>query len=593
MKKMFKRSVSLCLTLMMLLTIMCTAFSATALSTSIVDTSKTGSLTITKYEMADISKAVSGSTGEQSDIDKLPADATPLAGVEFTLYKIADLDEYFTPAGVELPTVEEAEAYIKANPTTATYNKVTGTDGVAKFTGLPLAIYYVKETDAPAQVTKMSAPFVLSVPMTNAEGNGWLYDIYCYPKNQTAYSDITMKKVDSATNQALPNAKFTLYSSEDNATYTEYMADLTTNASGEVVLSNLPSNKYYRFIETQTSDASYILDKTAYYDFFVDGTGDVIRNGAVVEDKKIVIGNEKPEIHKYVLDGEKGTKGIDNTASYGDTVYWEIDTTIPTVVEKMDTYTIVDTMSTGHKYLSAEIMVDNKIKLTEGTDYEVSQKNLTVTFTINPASLADGEVVNLYLNTELTTEAPLAQDIPNTSKLIYTNDIDTDSTYEIQSETPNVHTGGYSFYKIDTLDGRLEGATFAIYASEEDAKNDTNRIDTQTSNADGLVEFKGLAYGGFSADEDTKAVNGTLNGSTDYWIVEIDAPEGYILFQDTFKVTVNANSHDPNHTDEIINTPKFETPQTGGTASMVPILGSVLLMVGLVLFVAARKKTAK
>lgn len=592
MKKMFKRSLSLCLTLMLLLVIMSTAFTANALSTSLVDKTKTGSLTITKYEMADISQAVSGSTGQQSDIDKLPADATPLAGVEFTLYKIADLDEYFTTAGVSLPTVEEAEAYIEANPTTATYEKVTGTDGVAKFTGLPLAIYYVKETDAPAQVTKMSAPFVLSVPMTNAEGTGWLYDIYCYPKNQTAYSDITMKKVDSATNQALPNAKFTLYSSEDNATYTEYMTDLVTNASGEIVLSSLPSNKYYRFIETQTSDASYILDKTAYYDFFVDGTGDVIRNGAVIEDKKIVIGNEKPEIHKYVLDGEKGTKGIDNTASYGDTVYWEIDTTIPTVVEKMDTYTIVDTMSTGLKYLSAELMVDNKIKLTEGTDYTVSQEGLTVTFTINPTALADGKVVNLYLNTELTTDAPLAQDIPNTSKLIYTNDIDTDSTYEITSETPNVHTGGYSFIKTDGLKN-LEGAKFAIYSSEEDAKNDTNRIDTQVSDENGLVEFKGLAYGGFSADEDTKAVNGTLNGSTDYWIVELDAPDGYILFQDTFKVTVNANSHDPNHTDEVINTPKFETPQTGGTASMLPVIGGMLLMSGLVLFRSAKRKTSK
>lgn len=592
MKKMFKRSLSLCLTLMLLLVIMSTAFTANALSTSLVDKTKTGSLTITKYEMADISQAVSGSTGQQSDIDKLPADATPLAGVEFTLYKIADLDEYFTTAGVSLPTVEEAEAYIEANPTTATYEKVTGTDGVAKFTGLPLAIYYVKETDAPAQVTKMSAPFVLSVPMTNAEGTGWLYDIYCYPKNQTAYSDITMKKVDSATNQALPNAKFTLYSSEDNATYTEYMTDLVTNASGEIVLSSLPSNKYYRFIETQTSDASYILDKTAYYDFFVDGTGDVIRNGAVIEDKKIVIGNEKPEIHKYVLDGEKGTKGIDNTASYGDTVYWEIDTTIPTVVEKMDTYTIVDTMSTGLKYLSAELMVDNKIKLTEGTDYTVSQEGLTVTFTINPTALADGKVVNLYLNTELTTDAPLAQDIPNTSKLIYTNDIDTDSTYEITSETLNVHTGGYSFIKTDGLKN-LEGAKFAIYSSEEDAKNDTNRIDTQVSDENGLVEFKGLAYGGFSADEDTKAVNGTLNGSTDYWIVELDAPDGYILFQDTFKVTVNANSHDPNHTDEVINTPKFETPQTGGTASMLPVIGGMLLMSGLVLFRSAKRKTSK
>lgn len=590
-KSLFKKSISLALTLLLLMTIMCMAFNVNAaVSPNLIDKTKTGSLTLTKYEMPDSEQAVGGSTGEQTDIEKLPDGAIPLADVTFTMYKIGDIDTYFAPDGKPLPTVEEAARYVSSNPETKTYSQTTNKDGIAKFTNLPLAIYYVVETDCPAQVTKVTAPFVLSVPMTNADGTAWMYDIYSYPKNQTAYSDINLKKVDSVTKEELPGAKFTLYHSYDNKTYTEYMTDLTTDENGEFTVANLPSQVYYRFVESSTSDPSYILDTTAFYEFYIDGTGDVIINNNVVDDKTIVVDNETPEIHKYVLDGEKGTKGIDNTANYGDIVHWEIDTTIFTIVEKMATYTIVDTMSKGLKYVDAELLVDNKKLLKENTDYTVSQSGLEVTFAINPAVLDGGKEVNLYFNTELTTDAPLAQDIPNSSKLIYTNDINTDSTFEKQSEIPNVHTGGYSFIKTNGKSG-LKDTKFAIYRTEKDADNDTNRIDTQVSGEDGLVEFKGLEYGGFSADEETKNVNGTANGSTDYWIAEIEAPEGFNLIKEPFKVTVNATSHIASNNENVVNTAQFELPQTGIVGGeVIPICGAILFVSGLVLFGVVRIK---
>lgn len=592
MKKLFKRSLSLTLTLILLSLMMCIGITANAAVTSnLIDTARLGSLTITKYEMPDSEQAIGGATGEQSDIGNLPDKATPLEGVEFTIYKIAELDDYFTPEGISLPTVDEAASYINSNET-ETYSQTTDENGVAKFTDLPLAIYYVVETDCPAQVTKVTAPFVLSVPMTDSTGTAWIYDIYSYPKNQTAYSDINLKKVDSVTKESLPGAKFTLYHSYDNETFTEYMTDLTTDDNGEFTVANLPAQVYYRFVETATSDDAYILDTTAYYDFYVDGTGDVIVNDEVVEDKTIVVDNEKTEIHKYVLDGEKGTKGIDNTANYGEIVHWEIDTTIPTIVEKLSTYTIVDTMSKGLKYVSAELWVDNEKQLTENTDYTVSQSGLTVTFAIKPTVLAGGKEVNLYFDTELTTDAPLAQDIQNSSKLVYTNDVDTDSTHELESEKPNVHTGGYSFVKTDGKNS-LENAKFAIYATLEDAENDTNRIDTQVSGKNGLVEFKGLKYGGFSADEETKNVNGTANGSTDYWIVELEAPQGFNLIKEPFKVTINAKSHIAENNENVVNTAQFELPQTGGVASVVPFVGSVMFIGGAGLFLALKKRNDK
>ena len=588
MKKFTKRAISLTLMVMMVISMMCVGFTANAaVNPANIDYSKKGTVTFYKYEMADVSEAVGGATGEVTDIDKVPSDAKPLADVEFTMYKVAELTDYFKTDGLALPTVDEAKA--KVVPGTQKYVQKTDATGMCKFTNLPLAIYLVEETDCPAQVTQTTPSFVLSVPMTNSTHTGWNYDIYSFPKNQTAYSGVNLKKINPVNDEAIKGAEFKLQESTDGVTYTDRIAKMVTNDIGMITVENLPSNMYYRFVETKAASDEWILDSTVSYDFYIDGTGDVLVDDEVVENKTIEAGNEKPEIHKYVLDGEEGTKGIDNTANYGDTVYWEITTSIPSIVEKMNTYKIVDTMSTGLKYTGATLKVDGNITLTENTDYTVSQDGLDVTFDIKPEYLAGGSEVEVYFNTELTSDAPLGTDIPNTSKLIYNNNIGVESTYTINSETPNVHTGGYSFTKTNGTKG-LQGAEFVLYKTEADAQANTNAVDTQVSDENGLVSFKGLEYGGFSADEETKAANGTANGSTDYWIVETKAPNGYILFKDPIKITVNATSHNAANTDNVVNTPKFETPKTGGTMTNVTFIGSVLLLVGAGMFLATRRK---
>lgn len=89
--------------------------------------------------------------------------------------------------------------------------------------------------------------------------------------------------------------------------------------------------------------------------------------------------------------------------------------------------------------------------------------------------------------------------------------IDSDSTYDVQSETPTVHTGGYLFFKTDGSQ-KLSGARFALYTTEEDAKAQKNELKTAVSDENGEVAFMGLAYGSFSADEEGKSANGVENG---------------------------------------------------------------------------------
>lgn len=608
MKTSTKRITALALTMLMILTSFMACFmsvNAATVPQYEIDMAKRASLTLYKYEMPDVSAATTGGTGEKTDQTAIPKTATPLQGVEFTVYKLDGINGYFDGSGSKkVPTAEEAENMIKSG----TYNpmaKVTDSKGMVSWNNLPLGIYYIKETDGPAQVTKPIAPFVVTLPTTDVNGTKWIYDVYAFPKNETAYSDVNLKKVDNKTGEALPNAEFTLYDSDNGTTYAVKQEGLKTGTNGILTIKSLPTQKYYKFVETKTSDESYILDSTVGYEFYVDATGDMLKvvNGETqsesYENNMIVVGNDSPAIHKYILDGEKGAEGIDNTANIGDTVYWKIKTDVPANPEKLKTYNVVDIMDEGKEgisYKDAEIyLVDNKdnnAQLEEGKDYTVAADKTQVTFTFKPASLVGGKEVVIYFNTILTSKARLATDIPNTSKLIYTNNIGTDSTYEKNSETPTVHTGGLQFRKTDGSNP-LDGVEFKIYASEADAKEGKNEIQSATSDANGLVTFTGLAYGAFSADAEGKAANGVTGGSREYWVVETKGKEGYSMISAPIKMVVDKDSHLAANNDDVVNNPVPEYPKTGGIGTGI-VLASAFAFVGVgVLMLIRRKKNEK
>ena len=621
MKSIATKILSLALTVMMVMSMLCAGLVANAAAADNasdkaatnaayhIDMNKKGSVTIHKYEVPDIDVASASGTGEASDVDKVPEEAKPLADVTFTIYKFAELDEYFTATEAKMPTVSDVKLPVNA---AKAITVTTDENGIAVAKDLPLGFYYVEETDGPAQITKKTEPFVISLPFTNKEGTEWLYDLEAFPKNQTGYGDSSVKKIDSESELALEGAQFKLesYGKDNKKLVKELDPNLLTGENGIFTVTSLPSNTYYRYSEVKASDESYILDNSVYYEFYIDGTGDMITdwtdidennmpvNGKAVPENILIVKNEKPQIHKYILDGEKGLEGIDNTASVGDTVYWKIRTTVPSedLTKKMTTYAVTDTMSKGIKYKSAEVYLDDKTKLEEGEgkDYTVEiLDDLNVRFNFDTAKIAGAEEVIIYYNTILTEEAPLAVDIPNTSKLTYTNDINAQTTWDLMSEVPTVHTGGYLFVKTNK-DEPLEGAKFEIYATEEDAKARKNGLKTAVSGADGFVKFMGLAYGSFSADAGGKTENGVENGSRDYWIVELEAPKGYSAMSGVAKVTINSKSHIPGNTKDIINYLVPEQPKTGGILTV----GFIAMMVGAFamgagLFIVIRRKSRK
>ena len=193
-KSYLTKVISITLALMVLLAGLSISMTAGAATMKYnIDFSKKASLTLYKYEMSDTSKTTHGGTGEKNDEQYIPAEAKRLPDVTFTIRKVAELYSYFKPDGVSLPTAAAAKAMA---PIGDPVSKKTDANGVASFTALPLGIYYVEEVAGPSQITKKIEPFVLSLPITNASGTEWLYDVHSYPKNQTSYSNIKILKKD-------------------------------------------------------------------------------------------------------------------------------------------------------------------------------------------------------------------------------------------------------------------------------------------------------------------------------------------------------------------------------------------------------------
>ena len=185
-----------------------------------------GTLTIRKYEQTS-AQAGTGSRG------------TPLDGVEFTVYKLADIEQVngklvYKPV-TELRTIlsdtdfnattttggaiDSSELYttIQDKLTANNFNlntlthkmQITGTDaslgaGTAKFTDLTLGIYMVAETKAPSQILTKSANFIVSIPMTEKQADEtytWNYDVVAEPKNAPTYGGVTLVKTGRVAGQ--------------------------------------------------------------------------------------------------------------------------------------------------------------------------------------------------------------------------------------------------------------------------------------------------------------------------------------------------------------------------------------------------------
>lgn len=383
-----------------------------------IDTTQKGTLTINKYE----------GTDENTSNDK------PLAGVEFTIWKVADIEQdtslssnvgfKFVPVSTLTSLTAEdfksdktdADKYTKdiydkvlaklnknkkvedgtlsgAIKATTKIDDTTG-KASAKFTNLDLGLYLVQETKAPSQIVNKTANFLVSVPMTNEAGKAWNYDVVAEPKNAAVYAGInlikegtTIKADGTLKTVNLAGVTFVLQSrptgSDDSVTWTN-VRSYTTASDGTINVNDLAPNDY-RFIETCLGENSgYILNGKPY-EFTVQNDGKIkVGSKEPTDIATIIADNEKPDLKKEVKNGNTYENAAD--ASIGDMVEWKVSASVPSNVDQLEKYSITDKMSSALTWVEAEAALNITYK-SNGTPVNAETTDYTL---IKPTDNQEG-----------------------------------------------------------------------------------------------------------------------------------------------------------------------------------------------------------
>lgn len=372
-------------------------------TTSVIDTTKKGSITIYKYNIAD--KTVHGETGT-GEIQTPPAGATPLRGAEFTIYQVKNdawLQEYYggeaLADGKKAPKVDDyfnkdendvVKSYEASNlisGITAKESQTTNDEGFAQFKNLDLGLYLVIETKKPQSVVTAVTPFLVSVPMTRVQTGDqatkgqlqeWLYDIVVYPKNSTVKGTFYLEKKGVIGNDkdhptALPGVKFQLERLKDGVELTNAVTDddwtpilppkkegeeqkdyFVTDAQGKIQVDDLTPGTY-RFTEIDyetKQDEKYIVNAGDHYVFIVNQDGATVvkpdsennNNDYVTSSNTVTVYNYAPDVNKQVQKrGDENTWQEAADYNVGDMVPYKVTVTVPENITRLKTFNVTDT----------------------------------------------------------------------------------------------------------------------------------------------------------------------------------------------------------------------------------------------------------
>ena len=336
------------------------------------------------------------------------------------------------------------------------------------------------------------------------------------------------------------------------------------------------------------------------------------------------------------------------TASVGDTVDYQIISTLPTITSKassLSEYTYVDTMSKGIKYNKNDVVIEffkdagctDKIT-TWGEDsgkftvaYDDAQNIMTIRMTeaglseINEATTVYADSVKrgysdctmrITYAATLTSDAQMGnKDNPNEVELTWKR---TNTTYyDTLKDCCHVYTYGIDVLKqFSDNGGNLRNVKFRLH-------NDTDDVFVIADLKDGVYYAKGFAAK--KTDATTFVPNSSghivVKGLEDdtYSLTETATDKGYVLLRNAVKIVIktaengqcekcgaklltasttvngkNVTMADGNAIAPltVINNPGFDLPKTGGYGTWMFTIGGVALL-GAAAFIVIRSRKHK
>ena len=397
-------------------------------------------------------------------------------------------------------------------------------------------------------------------------------------------------------------------------------------------------NPFFVSLPMTTNDgAAWNYDVTVYPK---NQTGNPTLDKTVREDKNST-GKNNGNLTD-IKDGYEHTA----TASVGNTVDYQIISTLPTITSKassLSEYTYVDTMSKGIRYNKNDVVIEffrdagcaDKITTwDENSDkftvaYDDTANTMTIKMTEN--GLAEiNEAATVYTDSAkrgysdctmrityaatLTANAQMGDtDNPNEVVLTWRR---TNSTYfDTLKDCCHVYTYGVDVLKqFSDNGGNLRNVKFKLH-------NDTDGCYIVAEQKDGVYYTKGFAAK--KADATTFVPNSSghivVKGLEDdvYSLTEIATDKGYVLLKEAVKIVITTkengacekcgaklltasatvNGEPVSMTDanavvplRIINNPGFDLPKTGGYGVWMYTVGGVLLLSAAAFIVVKSRK---
>ena len=427
---------------------------------------------------------------------------------------------------------------------------------------------------------------------------------------------------------------------KDGKTAADISAFLTTNkgnlptpstqeaSADTVTFSNLPYGYYY---VTSSLGTNVTIDSTMKNVKVVD------KNQGPSWDNEDPNNPDPdyPDNPGKVIVKADGTKVIENTANYGDTVNFSIavNATAYDGAERVTYYHITDTLGTGFSEAkNIKVYVDDE-EITKDTDYKLTQTgntfNVDIPFGLKYGS--DAKIEVKYSATVLDTAVLAGEGNPNTANFTWTKDStlkpeDPDPTPDLQNpptpsypdenkKTTKTYVYAIGILKVDEKGNKLTGAEFTvkdsagkqIYATgaagvyEYCASTATDATSQFVTDANGLLVIKGVAAGEYEVTEavaplgynlllEPVSVEAVMKQAYTTTITTYYDADGNVVKQEE-SVRSDTTEAGANVTElVVVNNAGTELPATGGMGTtLFYIFGAVLLVgAGILLFVRKR-----
>ena len=599
---------------MLMAAIMALSLITTAFAEPTIDPSKKASLSIYKYDITaagndgawDVESYVSTGLHDDAVVDKLSK--YTIQGVEFTYLRVADI--------------------------TMNNEVVDGQRQVG-------VLYGFDNSDR-------SSAVLSAIGLTGADTH----------KTEGGINYFTSDMLNNKLSTALTANATTVKNSLETAVKSGGVAMPETDATGHTSASDMEQGLYL-IVETRVPENV----TSTCNPFFVSLPMTTIDGAAWNYDVTVYPKNQtgNPDLEKTVREAKNST-GKNNgsltditdgyahtaTASVGDTVDYQIISTLPTITSKassLSEYTYVDTLSKGIRYNKNDVVIEffkdagctDKITTWDETSgkfavaYDDAANTMTIRMTESGLSEIN-EATSVYIDSvkrgysdctmrltyaaALTADAKMGDtDNPNEVELTWRR---TNNTYfDTLKDCCHVYTYGIDVLKrFSDNGGNLRNVKFRLH-------NDTDDCYIIAEQKDGVYYAKGFASK--KSDATTFVPNGSghivVKGLEDdtYSLTEITTDKGYVLLKDAVKIVIKTaengqceqcgaklltasatvNGKDVTMTDgnaivplTVVNNPGFDLPKTGGYGVWMYTVGGVLLL-GAAAFIVIRSRKHK